>query len=155
MTKEEKDKEARRFLMQNGSIIRNLHKEDAINSYIKEAFIAGIELGEKMYKEEVLGKAKQELDSKRISSEEVKLIFRIFPELCKSEDDKIREEIVEFLDNIWHLGKNANLEKWDKCDCSKWICWLEKQKKQNFILESTHDSEDYNSSISSELLNNL
>ena len=152
MTKEEKDKEARWFLIQNSCIIRNLHKEDAINSCIKDAFIAGIELGEKTYKEKVLGKAKRELDSKGISGEEVKLIFRIFPELCKSEDDKIREEIVEFLDSIWHLGKNANLGKWDKCDCSKWICWLEKQKKQNSVLESTHDSDGYNSSISSEPL---
>ena len=84
MTREEKDKEARRFLIQNGSIIHNLHREDAINSYVKEAFIAGIELGEKKYKEDILNKAKHELDSKHISSGEAEIIFRIFPELCKS-----------------------------------------------------------------------
>lgn len=53
----------------------------------------------------------------------------VFPELKEDEDERTRKEIIEFLDNIWHLGKNANLEKWDKCDCSKWICWLEKQEK--------------------------
>lgn len=47
MTKEEKKREASHFLMENGSIINNLHRENAINSYVKEAFVAGIELGEK------------------------------------------------------------------------------------------------------------
>ena len=60
--------------------IYKMHKE--LN--VKEAFIAGIELGEKNYKEDILNKVKQELDSKHISSGEVEIIFRIFPELCKS-----------------------------------------------------------------------
>lgn len=46
MTREEKEKEASRFLLQNGSIIDNLHRENAINTYVKEAFVAGIDLGE-------------------------------------------------------------------------------------------------------------
>ena len=120
MTREEMNAEASSFLARNGSIIYYLpRRENALNSYIKEAFIAGIELGEKRCKEEILDRAKRELDSKNISSEEGKLIFRIFPELCKS-------------------------------DYPNWICWLEKQKKQNFVLESTCNSDGYNSSISSQ-----
>lgn len=38
---DELDREAKRFLLHNGSIINNLHREDAINSYIKEAFKSG------------------------------------------------------------------------------------------------------------------
>ena len=53
---------------------------------------------------------------------------KLFPELLESEDEKTRKELLKFLESIWHLGKNAPLEKWDKSDCSKWIAWLEKQK---------------------------
>lgn len=37
----ELDRAARLFLLHNGSIIHNLHREDAINSFIKDAFKAG------------------------------------------------------------------------------------------------------------------
>ena len=53
-----------------------------------------------------------------------------FPELKESEDEKIRKSLIEFLESIWHLGKDAPFEKWDKSDCSKWIAWLENQGKQ-------------------------
>ena len=47
MTKAEKESEASSFLMRNGSIIYYLpRRENALNSYVKNAFIAGIELGE-------------------------------------------------------------------------------------------------------------
>ena len=51
----------------------------------------------------------------------------LIPELKESEDEKIRKDLITFLDEIWHLGKNANFDKWDKSDCSNWIAWLEKQ----------------------------
>ena len=51
----------------------------------------------------------------------------MFPELKEDEDEKIRKDLITFLDEIWHLGKNGNFDKWDKCDCSNWIAWLEKQ----------------------------
>lgn len=37
----ELDRAAKLFMLQNGSIIHNLHREDAINSFIKDAFKAG------------------------------------------------------------------------------------------------------------------
>lgn len=51
----------------------------------------------------------------------------LIPELKESEDENIRKDLITFLDEIWHLGKNANFDKWDKSDCSNWIAWLEKQ----------------------------
>ena len=54
----------------------------------------------------------------------------LIPELKESEDEKIRKDLIAFLDEIWHLGKNANSDKWDKCDCSKWLAWIEKQGEQ-------------------------
>ena len=47
----------------------------------------------------------------------------LIPELKESEDEKIRKDLITFLDEIWHLGKNANFDKWDKSDCSNWIAW--------------------------------
>ena len=55
----------------------------------------------------------------------------LIPELKESEDEKIRKDLITFLDEIWHLGKNANFDKWDKSDCSNWIAWLEKLVEQN------------------------
>ena len=54
----------------------------------------------------------------------------LIPELRESEDEKMRKDLITFLDEIWHLGKNANFDKWDKSDCSNWIAWLEKQGEQ-------------------------
>lgn len=54
----------------------------------------------------------------------------LIPELKETEDEKIRKDLITFLDEIWHLGKNANFDKWDKSDCSNWIAWLEKQGEQ-------------------------
>ena len=54
----------------------------------------------------------------------------LIPELKETEDEKIRKDLITFLDEIWHLGKNCNFDKWDKSDCSNWIAWLEKQGEQ-------------------------
>ena len=54
----------------------------------------------------------------------------LIPELKESEDEKIRKDLITFLDEIWHLGKNGNFDKWDKSDCSNWIAWLKKQGEQ-------------------------
>ena len=62
----------------------------------------------------------------------------IFPELegeMIRENEKIRKDLIAFLDDIWHLGKNANFDKWGKSDCSDWILWLEKQCKKVDVIE--------------------
>lgn len=63
----------------------------------------------------------------------------LFPELKETEDEKIRKDLITFLDEIWHLGKNANFDKWDKSDCSNWIAWLEKQGEQKPVEWSEKD----------------
>lgn len=63
----------------------------------------------------------------------------LIPELKESEDEKIRKDLITFLDEIWHLGKNADFDKWDKSDCSNWIAWLEKQGEQKPVEWSEYD----------------
>lgn len=63
----------------------------------------------------------------------------LIPELKETEDEKIRKDLITFLDEIWHLGKNANFDKWDKSDCSNWIAWLEKQGEQKPVEWSEED----------------
>lgn len=63
----------------------------------------------------------------------------LIPELKESEDEKIRKDLITFLDEIWHLGKNANFDKWDKSDCSNWLAWLEKQGEQKSVEWSEYD----------------
>lgn len=60
-----------------------------------------------------------------------------------SEDDKIRKDLIAFLEDIFYFGKNTNLDKWDKSDCSDWIVWLEKkrEKKQEW---SEDDENEFN-----------
>ena len=67
------------------------------------------------------------------------VLERLFPELKETEDEKIRKDLITFLDEIWHLGKNANFDKWDKSDCSNWIAWLEKQGEQKPVEWSEYD----------------
>ncbi len=62
----------------------------------------------------------------------------LIPELKESEDEKIRKDLITFLDEIWHLGKNANFDKWDKCDCSNWIAWVNKQSEHEYTLKSSN-----------------
>lgn len=72
------------------------------------------------------------------------IVSDIFPELKESEDDKIRKDLINFLCDIWHLGKNADFDKWDKADCSNWIAWL--QEQGNKFIETnvcTVDLSDY------------
>lgn len=63
----------------------------------------------------------------------------LIPELKESEDEKIRKDLITFLDEIWHFGKNTNFDKWDKSDCSNWIAWLEKQAEQKPVEWSEYD----------------
>ena len=79
--------------------------------------------------EEALERARM-LKNQHPTRSESDLIDAIFPELAESEDERIRKEMVEFLDEVWHLGRNTNFDRWDKADCSDWIAYLEKQKDE-------------------------
>lgn len=58
------------------------------------------------------------------------VLEKLFPELRETEDEKIRKNLINFLDAVWHLGKNANFDEYSKADCAEWISWLEKQTEQ-------------------------
>lgn len=51
-----------------------------------------------------------------------------FPELKESNEDRVRNSLIEFLNQFYSLGIHGNYDCWEKADCSEWIAWLEKQK---------------------------
>lgn len=57
----------------------------------------------------------------------------LIPELVENDDERIRKSLLEFLDDVWHMGKNANFNKWGKADCADWIYYIEKQKEQKSL----------------------
>ena len=63
---------------------------------------------------------------------------KVILELKESEDERTRKSLLEFLNDVWHMGKNANFDKWGKADCADWISYLEKKR------ESTWTEEDDN-----------
>lgn len=90
---------------------------------------------EKKYKE-ALQKAKQRLDCDKngfISTDKA-LLLSMFPELKESEDEKIRKELIDFLqETIDNVGKSPNI--WTMSNAKKWIAWLEKQGEQKSTLK--------------------
>ena len=60
----------------------------------------------------------------------------LFPELIESEDERIRKQLSEFLEDLSKLGKNTNFDKWSKADCANWINWLEKQGEHAELSQS-------------------
>lgn len=54
----------------------------------------------------------------------------IFPELAGSEDERIRTQLLDFLEHLHSQGATMDFDVWSKADCANWIVWLEKQKKQ-------------------------
>jgi hypothetical protein len=55
------------------------------------------------------------------------VMVKVFPELCESEDEKIRKELIAFL-NHYHTGQGKTVV-YD----NDWISWLEKQGSQKSI----------------------
>ena len=59
-----------------------------------------------------------------------------FPELQDS-DERIKSQLINFLDELFSLGKNTNFDKYDKVDLTKWINWINKHS----LHEWTEDDE--------------
>jgi hypothetical protein len=57
----------------------------------------------------------------------------IFPELKESEDDRIKREIIAYINELADL-KNEKIP-------TKWIAWLEKQGKEEYTLKSFKDED--------------
>lgn len=73
---------------------------------------------------------------------------QIFPELCESEDEKIRKAIIEFLNKCG----NGYFEQPLKKEIKEWITWLEKQKEQ--IVGNDYDR-GFRDGVSAKKYNNL
>ena len=82
---------------------------------------------EKKYKE-ALEMARDIHDGNPSSGTAITVCEQIFPELKRSEDERINEDLLTFLCDLHKLGKNDNFDRFTKSDCAKWITWLEKQK---------------------------
>ena len=63
--------------------------------------------------DEALGRAKGLVDF--CSDNELKTLKFVFPELCESDDERIRKEILDYIDKA--------------TGCKRWVTWLEKQGK--------------------------
>lgn len=55
-----------------------------------------------------------------------------FPELKERNDERIREELISFIEELSKLGINTNFDKWTTFDCAKWIEWVKKQDPTRF-----------------------
>ena len=63
-----------------------------------------------------------------LETDEWEVLVTIIPELLESEDERIRRQLVDFLEHLYASGKDTSFDNWSKADCSGWIAWLEKQK---------------------------
>ena len=84
---------------------------------------------EKRYNE-ALEQAKKELAAcGSMDCDAARLIFRLFPQLRESEDERIRKELLEFLDC------SIFCDELDEKKLASWIAWLEKQKEPRYTKE--------------------
>lgn len=63
---------------------------------------------------------------------------QIFPELKESEDEKIRKEIINFINKTISFGVKNIDEEFSSKNCHDWIAWLEKQGKNEEIDEASY-----------------
>ncbi len=75
--------------------------------------------------------AKRLVKEGKMSQEVLEILF---PELKESDDERIKKNIITFLDELFSLGKNTNFDKWSKSDCAEWIAWLKKQGELKVII---------------------
>jgi len=77
--------------------------------------------------DEALEIAKECLKDGTITTIARDYIWKIFPELKDSENERIRKEIVDFITSSNKYGTNER--------CEAWLDWLEKQGKKPIIID--------------------
>jgi hypothetical protein len=87
-----------------------------------------------------LEQAKKELKTcGSMDCDAARLIFRLFPQLRESEDERIRKSLIEFLTDIKEISESGRItwavRKEDVEMCKSSIAYLEKQKEQKPDLE--------------------
>ena len=82
---------------------------------------------EQKYKK-AIDQAKKELEAcGSLDCDAVRQIFRLFPELAESEGERIRKEIIRYLDREITLSNFGG----DVATFKEWIAWLKKQDEHN------------------------
>ena len=102
---------------------------------------------EKAYKD-ALDRARKMMDSKRSVVIGKQALETIFPELSESEDERIRKEIIDFIQ--W--AEDRGMTRHDYHQAKRpavWLAYLEKQKEQKPAEWSEGDEDMLNSCISS------
>jgi hypothetical protein len=74
-------------------------------------------------------------------TEDYNIVTAIFPELKESEDERIRKEIIHYLDREITLSNFGG----DIATFKRWIAWLEKQGEQNINDKTDWSEEDEDS----------
>jgi hypothetical protein len=78
---------------------------------------------------------------------DIDILIKYFPELKESEDERIRKELIRFIEN-WknpnNLGRPQDYPMFTKNEeqCNKYITWLEKQGEQKDIINNKSDFVD-------------
>lgn len=72
----------------------------------------------------------------------------LFPELCESEDERIRKEIIDFIQEREIVCSNGD----SFLPYKKWIAWLEKQGEQNNLLNFDEAEKEKNDFVSGQFI---
>lgn len=101
-------------------------------------------MNEKKYNE-ALEQAKKELATCcSMDCDAARLIFRLFPQLRESEDERIRKAVVSLVYEM-----KGTYQSFAKVELDNMVAWLEKQKEQKPAEWSEEDEDMLNSCISS------
>ena len=97
---------------------------------------------EKLYKD-ALERAKKALKTcGSLDCEAARLILKLFPELCESKDERIRKELIEFIQ--WSEDRGMTRHDFHQAKRPlEWITWLEKQKDASKAIEAVDRIDKY------------
>ena len=97
---------------------------------------------EKLYNE-ALERAKEELAAcGSMDCDAARQIFRLFPQLRESEDERIRKEMIEFIQ--WSEDRGTTRHDFHQAKRpAEWIAWLEKQKDASKAIEAVDRIDKY------------
>lgn len=89
-----------------------------------------------MTKEEAIKRIKARFDKLALDDKDIKAIQTLIPELHESEDERIRKEMIEFLNQFKEDGLRG-------VDITPWIAYLEKQKESLHIHETCKEKANF------------
>lgn len=58
-------------------------------------------------------------------------------------NQRIRKDLIDFLEELSKLGKNTNFDKWSKSDCAEWIAWIKSKHATGKLKECMYAKDHY------------